>query len=97
MDLMRDPSPGQFAEAYVDGSIDLEGDIFRTMTVANAVEAVRVTRRQRLRILPRCSALQHDARRRRGGRRAGRQHRGVAARAGRACGRSCWTPPSSPA
>ena len=51
MDLMRDPSPGQFAEAYVDGSIDLEGDLFRTMTVANAVEAVRVTPRQRLRIL----------------------------------------------
>jgi hypothetical protein len=50
MDLMRDPSPGQFAEAYVDGSIDLEGDLYRTMTVANAVEAVRVTPGQRLRI-----------------------------------------------
>src|SRR5262245_33647721 len=51
MDLMRDPSPGQFAEAYVDGRIDLEGDLYRTMTVANAVESVRITPGQRLRIV----------------------------------------------
>ena len=36
--LMRDPSPGNFAEAYVDSAIDLEGDLFATMDVANAVE-----------------------------------------------------------
>ena len=51
LDLMRDPSPGNFAEAYVSGRIDLEGDLFKTMEVANAVEALRLTVGQRLRIL----------------------------------------------
>jgi hypothetical protein len=51
LDLLRDPSPGHFAEAYVSSQIDLEGDLFKTMEVANAVEVLRLTRRQRLRIL----------------------------------------------
>jgi hypothetical protein len=51
LDLMRDPSPGNFAEAYVASRIDLEGDLFKAMEVANAVEVLRLTRRQRLRVL----------------------------------------------
>ena len=53
VDLMRDPSPGHFAEAYVSEAIDLEGDLFRTMEVANAVEALRISPAQRLRLLTR--------------------------------------------
>ncbi len=48
--LMRDPSPGSFAEAYVDSSIDLEGDLFATMAVANAVEGIRLSPMQKLRL-----------------------------------------------
>jgi hypothetical protein len=48
--LMRDPSPGNFAEAYVDSAIDLEGDLFATMDVANAVEEVRLSPTQKVRL-----------------------------------------------
>ena len=51
--LMRDPSPGHFAEAYVSEAIDLEGDLFKTMEVANAVEAIRITPAKRVRLLAR--------------------------------------------
>ena len=49
--LMRDPTPYAFAEAYVESAIDLEGDLFATMDVANAVEAIRLAPTQKLRIL----------------------------------------------
>jgi hypothetical protein len=49
--LIRDPSPLTFAEAYVDGAIDLEGDLFLAMSVANSMEDVRLSRGDRLRIL----------------------------------------------
>ena len=48
--LMRDPSPGNFAEAYVDSAIDLEGDLFATMDVANVVEQVRLSPTQKVRL-----------------------------------------------
>src|SRR5262245_24856090 len=48
--LMRDPSPGHFAEAYVSGAIDLEGDLYKTMHVANAIEGLELSARERLRI-----------------------------------------------
>ncbi len=48
--LMRDPSPGNFAEAYVDSAIDLEGDLFATMDVANVVEEVRLSPTQKVRL-----------------------------------------------
>ena len=47
----RDPTPLNFAEAYVDGSIDLEGDLFEAMTVANSIEELRVPFLARLRML----------------------------------------------
>jgi cyclopropane-fatty-acyl-phospholipid synthase len=50
-ELMRDPSPGHFAEAYASSAIDIEGDLFAAMHVANEVETIRVTFGQRLRIL----------------------------------------------
>lgn len=49
--LIRDPSPLNFAEAYVDGSIDIEGDLFDAMSVANSIEEIRVPFVERLRAL----------------------------------------------
>jgi hypothetical protein len=43
LSLIRDPSPYNFAEAYVQSRIDLEGDLFRAMDVANVVENLRLT------------------------------------------------------
>jgi cyclopropane-fatty-acyl-phospholipid synthase len=49
--LIRDPTPLNFAEAYVDGSIDLEGDLFEAMTIANSIEELRVPLMERVRML----------------------------------------------
>lgn len=51
IDLMRDPSPDNFAEAYVASKIDLEGDLFSAMEVANAVENVALGPFQKLSLL----------------------------------------------
>ena len=48
--LIRDPSPYNFAEAYVQSRLDLEGDLFATMEVANAVEHLRITPGRKLAI-----------------------------------------------
>ena len=48
--LMRDPSPGHFAEAYVSGAIDLEGDLYKTMQVANAIEGLELSAGEKFRI-----------------------------------------------
>ncbi|HKA62455.1 MAG TPA: hypothetical protein VKH83_08520 [Methylomirabilota bacterium] len=50
LSLMRDPSPYNFAEAYVQSRLDLEGDLFATMEVANAVESLKITPRRKLSI-----------------------------------------------
>ena len=49
--LMRDPSPYNFAEAYVAGDLDLEGDLFAAMKIADAIEEIRPSNRDRLRLL----------------------------------------------
>jgi hypothetical protein len=49
--LLRDPSPLNFAEAFVESAIDIEGDLFAAMTVANALEALRIPLRRRLGLL----------------------------------------------
>jgi cyclopropane-fatty-acyl-phospholipid synthase len=51
MRLMRDPTPLTFGEAYVGGAIDIDGDLFAAMHVANALEAIRIPLAQRLRLL----------------------------------------------
>jgi cyclopropane-fatty-acyl-phospholipid synthase len=48
--LARDPSPLTFAEAYVEGAIDIEGDLFAAMRLANAIENLRVSTLDRLRL-----------------------------------------------
>jgi len=49
--LMRDPSPGNFAEAYVESAIDLEGDLYSAMEVANAVEGIHLSRLRKLKLM----------------------------------------------
>ena len=49
--LMRDPSPYNFAEAYVSCDLDLEGDLFEAMKIADAIEEIHPSLRDRLRIL----------------------------------------------
>jgi len=49
--LMRDPTPMTFGEAYVESAIDIDGDLFAAMHVANALESVRLPLAQRLRLL----------------------------------------------
>jgi hypothetical protein len=49
--LMRDPTPLSFAEAYVESALDVEGDLFAAMKIADALEETRLSMRDRLRIL----------------------------------------------
>ena len=49
--LLRDPSPNNFAEAYVQSEVDIEGDLFAAMPVANAVEEVRLSPWRKLRLV----------------------------------------------
>ena len=49
--LIRDPSPLNFAEAFVDGAIDIEGDLYAAMEVANAIEDLKIPLKVRLRAL----------------------------------------------
>jgi cyclopropane-fatty-acyl-phospholipid synthase len=48
--LMRDPSPLNFAEACVEGALDIEGDLFAGMKVADAMEEIRLSATDRLRL-----------------------------------------------
>ena len=49
--LIRDPSPLNFAEAFVESAIDIEGDLFAAMEVADVVENLKVPLSVRLRLL----------------------------------------------
>jgi len=51
MRLIRDPSPLNFAEAYVEQIIDIEGDLSAAITVADEMEDVHLSWRDRLRVL----------------------------------------------
>ena len=48
--LMSDPTPLNFAEAYVEGQIDIEGDLFAGMKVADSMEELRLPLREKLRL-----------------------------------------------
>ena len=49
--LVRDPSPNNFAEAYVQSEVDIEGDLFAAMPVANAAEEIRLSPWRKLRLV----------------------------------------------
>ena len=48
--LIGNPTPYNFAEAYVESAIDFEGDLFAVMDVAAAIERLRIRPLQKLRI-----------------------------------------------
>ena len=49
--LVRNPTPYNFAEAFVDGGIDLEGDLYAAMHAANAVEELKLSPLRKLCLL----------------------------------------------
>ena len=49
--LIREPTPFNFAHAFVESAIDIEGDLFAAMEVADAIEALKLPLALRLRIL----------------------------------------------
>ena len=49
--LIRDPKPSNFAEAFVESAIDIEGDLFAAMEVADVIENLKVPLGVRLRLL----------------------------------------------
>jgi cyclopropane-fatty-acyl-phospholipid synthase len=49
--LIRHPTPLTFAEAFVEGAIDIEGDLFAAMEVANTIDDLKLPLVLRLRIL----------------------------------------------
>src|SRR3989442_13041394 len=48
--LIPDPTPLNFAEAYVEGALDIEGDLFAPTKGADAMEESRLALRDRLRL-----------------------------------------------
>ena len=48
--LIRQPTPLTFAEAFVEAAIDIEGDLFAAMDVANTIEDLKLPLALRLRI-----------------------------------------------
>ena len=49
--LMLRPNTLRFALAYVNGEIDVEGDLFAAMRLAAYIEALRVSLKDRLAVL----------------------------------------------
>src|SRR5262247_2546918 len=50
LSLLENPTPYNFAEAYVSGRVDFEGDVFAMMPVANEVEGLRLSVPQKIRL-----------------------------------------------
>lgn len=55
--IMRRPTPLAFGEAFIGEELDIEGDIFAAMAVANEVEHLHVPLRTRLAALARLATL----------------------------------------
>ena len=49
--IARRPTPLRFGEAYIAGDVDIDGDIFAAMRVANDIEALRVPLATKLAVL----------------------------------------------
>jgi len=49
--IVRRPTSLRFGEAYIDGEVDIEGDIFAAMRAASAIERLRVPLGARLAVL----------------------------------------------
>jgi hypothetical protein len=49
--LIREPTPFNFANAFVESAIDIEGDLFAAMEIADAIEEIKLPLALRVRIL----------------------------------------------
>ena len=49
--ILRHPTPLRFGEAFIDGDIDIEGDVFAAMRAAQSIEDLRVPFGRRLAVL----------------------------------------------
>ena len=49
--LLRRPTALRFGEAYVDGEVDIEGDLFEAVEIGNRIEHLQVPLRTRLAVL----------------------------------------------
>ena len=49
--ILRRPSPLRFGEAFIDGGLDIEGDLFAAMRAAMIIEKIRVPLATKLRVL----------------------------------------------
>ena len=49
--LMRHPTPLNFAEAYVESAVDVEGDLAAAMAFGDAMEEMKLSLARRLRLL----------------------------------------------
>jgi cyclopropane-fatty-acyl-phospholipid synthase len=49
--ILRRPTPLRFGEAFVNGQIDIEGDIFSAMRAATEIEELRLSLGTRLAVL----------------------------------------------
>jgi len=49
--ILRRPTPLRFGEAFVDGQIDIEGDLFSAMRAATEIEELRLSLGTRLAVL----------------------------------------------
>ena len=50
--ILRRPTPLRFGEAFIDGGIDIEGDMFSAMQAATEVEDLHLSLGTRLSLLP---------------------------------------------
>jgi cyclopropane-fatty-acyl-phospholipid synthase len=55
--LMLRPNTRRFAEAFVDGDLDVEGDLFAALRLGNRVDALRLGLRDRMAIVVRVLPL----------------------------------------
>jgi cyclopropane-fatty-acyl-phospholipid synthase len=49
--LLRRPTPLRFGEAYIDGQLDIEGDLFAALSTADAIEQLHVPLATRVAVL----------------------------------------------
>jgi hypothetical protein len=49
--LLRRPSPLRFGEAFIDGGLDIEGDLFAAMRAGTIIEKMHVSLATKLRVL----------------------------------------------
>ena len=55
--ILLNPEPGEFAEAYCEGDVDFEGDLFEVMKVADSMDEVELSFWEKIKIAIRVKAI----------------------------------------